>query len=195
MPTSVAANSPASRTGQQGDIAVSCVILSWKRLRLANCHSDERLSCNAGAKLVQLARILLPRTVLRKRFFVDGGFFQDMIHSGINAYLTLHIVQVMLRAGDPQWFGLVQTVAGLASPTGQWPEAIHPRARGGYMGDGHHVSAAAEWVMALRNAIVREEADRLLLASEITPAWLADGQAIEFGPAPTAWGSLAVRAV
>lgn len=142
-----------------------------------------------------MARILLRHTVLRERFFVDGGFFQDMIHSGINACLTLHIAQVMLRAGDPQWFDLVQTVVGLASPRGQWPEAIHPRTRGGCMGDGHHVWAAAEWVMALRNAIVREEEDRLLLASGITPAWLADGQAVEFGPAPNAWGSVAVRAV
>ena len=29
-----------------------------------------------------------------------GAFFQDMIHSGINAYLTLHLAQVLLRAGD-----------------------------------------------------------------------------------------------
>ncbi len=32
---------------------------------------------------------------------VDGGFFQDMIHSGINAYLTLHLAQVFLRRRSP----------------------------------------------------------------------------------------------
>ncbi len=32
--------------------------------------------------------------------FHRGGFFQDMIHSGVNAYLTLDIAQTLLRAGD-----------------------------------------------------------------------------------------------
>jgi GH15 family glucan-1,4-alpha-glucosidase len=63
--------------------------------------------------------------------FVRGGFFQNMIHSGINAYLTLHVAQVLLRAGDQRAHQLIDAVAALASPTGQWPEAIHPRTLGG----------------------------------------------------------------
>jgi GH15 family glucan-1,4-alpha-glucosidase len=58
---------------------------------------------------------------------VNGGFYQDIIHSGVNPYLTLHVAQVLLRAGDPRFQELVRTVARLASPTGQWPEAVHPR--------------------------------------------------------------------
>jgi hypothetical protein len=49
---------------------------------------------------------------------VRGGFFQDMIHSGVNAYLTLHLAQVLLRAGDARFWHLVQTVAELARPSG-----------------------------------------------------------------------------
>jgi len=131
---------------------------------------------------------------------VDGGFFQDVIHSGINPYLTLHLAQALLRAGDPlrldQARGLMRAVARLASPTGQWPEAIHPRTGGGCMGDGHHVWAAAEWVLAVRNALVREEADgageRLVLASGVMPEWLDAGE-LSFGPAPTPWGPITVR--
>lgn len=84
-----------------------------------------------------------------------GGFFQNMIHSGINAYLTLHLAQVRLRAGDAKaaW-SLMDGVAALASPTGQWPEAIHPMTLGGCMGDGQHIWAAAEWLMLLRNFFV-----------------------------------------
>ena len=37
---------------------------------------------------------------------------------------------------DPRYLELMDTVASLASPTGQWPEAIHPRTLGGCMGDG-----------------------------------------------------------
>ncbi len=204
-------DSAADRCRREAADLFRCIERSLAQTRLDNgrpvmpAAPDRRMdtgaigSLAAGYPLALVSpddrRLMNTVAVLRGRFFVDGGFFQDMIHSGINAYLTLHIAQVMLRAGDPQWFDLMQTVAGLASPTGQWPEAIHPRTRGGCMGDGHHVWAAAEWVMALRNAIVREEGDRLLLASGITPEWLADGQVVEFGPAPTAWGNVAVRAV
>ena len=140
-------------------------------------------------------RLLDTVAELRSRCFVDGGFFQDMIHSGINAYLTLHVAQVMLRSGDPRWFEPVEAIAELASPTGQWPEAIHPATHGGCMGDGQHAWAAAEWVMAMRNAFVREESDRLVLVSGIPAAWLVPGssvpgQSLEFGPAPTPWGPL-----
>jgi hypothetical protein len=131
-------------------------------------------------------------TALRASCFVRGGFFQEMIHSGINAYLTLHVAQVMLRAGDPRFMDLVRTVADLASPTGQWPEAIHPGTGGGCMGDGQHVWAAAEWVMMVRALFLMEEADRLVLAAGIPSEWLEAGEALSFGPAPTRFGTVTV---
>ncbi|MBP2687710.1 MAG: hypothetical protein H6Q81_2615, partial [Deltaproteobacteria bacterium] len=106
-------------------------------------------------------RLLDTVEFLLSRCMVNGGFYQDIIHSGVNPYLTLHIAQVLLRAGDKRYQGLVRTVARLASPTGQWPEAVHPRTRGGCMGDGHHAWASAEWVLMIRNMFVREEGDRL----------------------------------
>ena len=109
-----------------------------------------------------------------------------------NAYLTLHVAQVLMRAGDPAWFDLLRAIADLASPTGQWPEAIHPHTGGGCMGDGQHAWAAAEWIMALRNAFIREEGNHLVLAAGIPAAWLAAGQALSFGPAPTPWGPVSV---
>lgn len=124
--------------------------------------------------------------------FVDGGFFQEMTHSGINAYLTLHIAQILLRAGDTRYFDLMKTVARLASPTGQWPEAIHPATGGGCMGDGQHIWAAAEWILMIRNCFVREEEDRLILGSGVPPRWLEGEAELCFGPAPTAFGSLTV---
>lgn len=137
-------------------------------------------------------RLLATADLLIERFFVKGGFFQDMVHSGVNPYLTLHVAQVLLRAFDPRAFDLVGAVAGLASPTGQWPEAIHPRTGGGCMGDGQHMWASAEWVLMMRNSFVREEADRLVLASGIPGPWLDRQQPLSFGATPTPYGDLTV---
>jgi hypothetical protein len=137
-------------------------------------------------------RLLDSVEFLLQRCFVKGAFYQDMIHSGLNAYLTLHVAQVLLRAGDPRYLALMDTVAAIASPTGQWPEAIHPATGGGCMGDGHHVWAAAEWVLMLRHCFVREEGDGLVLGSGIPERWLILGQPIRFGPAPTSFGPVSL---
>ncbi len=129
---------------------------------------------------------------LMKKCLVSGGFFHDMTHSGINPYLTLHLAQALLRAGDPRYFGLMQAVAALASPTGQWPESVHPRTGGGCMGDGQHVWAAAEWVLMIRNCFVREENKRLILCSGIPRAWIDKKEPITFGPAPTSFGDIVI---
>ena len=129
---------------------------------------------------------------LLSRCFVNGAFYQDMIHSGLNAYLTLHVAQVLLRAGDPRYLDLMDAVAALASPTGQWPEAIHPRTGGGCMGDGHHVWAAAEWALMIRNCFVREEGECLILCAGIPARWLDQDIPIRFGPAPTACGVVSI---
>jgi hypothetical protein len=135
-------------------------------------------------------RLLDCAEFLLQRCFVHGAFYQDMIHSGLNPYLTLHVAQVLLRAGDPRHLALMDAVAALASPTGQWPEAIHPRTGGGCMGDGHHVWAAAEWALMLRNCFVREEGEGLILGAGLPARWLEQHRPIRFGPAPTAFGTL-----
>lgn len=139
------------------------------------------------------ARVMRTVEFLMDRCFVHGAFFQDMIHSGINAYLTLHMAQVLLRARDMRFLNLLQAVTDLASPTGQWPEAIHPHTGGGCMGDGQHAWAAAELLTLIRNAFVREEHDTLILASGVAESWRRPGEDIRFGPTPTPWGPVSVR--
>ena len=137
-------------------------------------------------------RLLDTLDFLMKNCLIKGGFFHDMTHSGINPYLTLHIAQVLLRAGDARYFALMKAVASLASPTGQWPEAIHPATLGGCMGDGQHVWAAAEWVLMVRNCFIREERERLILCSGIPRVWFERGEVMSFGPAPTLFGDVQV---
>jgi hypothetical protein len=137
-------------------------------------------------------RVLATLEFLLSKCMFKGGFFQDMIHSGINAYLTLHMAQALLRAGDPRYFDLIRDTAALASSTGQWPEAIHPHTMGGCMGDGHHVWASAEWVLMMRNLFIREEGRILIIGSGLTDEWLRSGKPLSFGPAPTSFGTLTV---
>jgi hypothetical protein len=137
----------------------------------------------------------IERTVefLMNNCFHSGGFFQDLIHSGINPYLTLCVAQTLLRCGDARFRLLVDTVAALASPTGQWPEAIHPQTGGGCMGDGQHGWAAAEWVMMIRNIFIREEGRKLILGAGIFPEWLENREEVAFGPTPTPFGPVGVH--
>lgn len=139
------------------------------------------------------SRIIKTAEYLLENCLFEGGFFLDVIHSGINPYLTLHLAQVLLRAGDPRCVELMQRVAELASPTGQWPEAIHPRTGGGCMGDGQHSWAAAEWILYLRNSFVREDLEGLVLASGVPESWLQSGRALTFGPTPTRFGPVSVE--
>ena len=137
-------------------------------------------------------RIEKTLTYLMQNAFYNGGFFQDMIHSGVNIYLTLALAQTLLRKGDPRYRNLVRSVADMASPTGQWPEAIHPQTGGGCMGDGQHGWAAAEWVMMIRNLFIREEGQQLVISSGLFPEWLEDGSPLSFGPSATGQGPVRV---
>ncbi|WP_442891293.1 hypothetical protein [Congregicoccus parvus] len=139
------------------------------------------------------AKLVATADWLRRNCCATGGFFQDMIHSGTNAYLTLALAQTFLRHGDPRYMGLVRRTAELASPTGQWPEAIHPRTNGGCMGDGQHGWAAAEWILMVRALFVREEDDHLVLGSGIPSCWLHTRQPVSYGPTSTPWGKIAIR--
>jgi hypothetical protein len=129
---------------------------------------------------------------LMEHCFYRGGFFQDMVHSGINVYLTLALAQTLLRQGDERYRELIDTAARLSSPTGQWPEAVHPFSGGGCMGDGQHGWAAAEWVMILRNLFIREEGNGLVIGQGIFPRWLETEDDLSFGPTPTALGRIKI---
>lgn len=164
----------------------------------ASCY--RRMDCGAVGSLAAgyPLQILPPKDeallktcdYLMNNSLVNGGFFQDMIHSGINPYLTLHMAQVLLRAGDTRQDDLVRTVADLASPTGQWPEAIHPRTGGGCMGDGQHAWASAEWLLMLRNRLLYEEnhGPKLVLGAGVSVEELNSGGQISIESAPTRFG-------
>ncbi|MBX2990515.1 MAG: hypothetical protein KF749_05010 [Bacteroidetes bacterium] len=118
---------------------------------------------------------------LHKRFFRNGMFFQDFIHSGMNAYLTLQVAHAWLYGGNRKRFWeIFSTVCSFASPTMNFPEAIHPVTLGGCMGDGHHGWAAAEIALALRDAFLYEQetpnGSHLILLAGVPGSWFSSGK-------------------
>lgn len=130
---------------------------------------------------------------LMEHSLVKGCFFQDMTHSGLNAYLSLQLAQCLLRAQDARFYSLLQQVANLASPTGQWPEAVHPHTLGGCMGDGQHAWAAAEWLLLLRACFIQEEGQGLILGSGLMKDWWQTGRPLRLSHAPTPYGFVSVQ--
>jgi hypothetical protein len=102
-------------------------------------------------------KVISTLNILRQNYFVKGLFFQHFIHSGMNPYLTLQIAHSYLyaRERDIFWEILNNTIS-LASPTNNFPEAIHPTTLGGVMGDGHHGWASAELVLAVHDMFILE---------------------------------------
>ncbi len=134
---------------------------------------------------------------LNEQFVRNGLFFQDFIHSGGNPYLSLQLAQAYLYAGRrKEFWTLLLKVLDAATPTLNFPEAIHPQTGGGAMGDGHHGWAAAEVAMAIRNAVVAEQwrpgnapADLVLLGG-IPSEWCASGKRLVANRIPLPGGAM-----
>jgi hypothetical protein len=119
----------------------------------------------------------------------DGFFFQPIIHTGGNAYLTVQLARALQCLGDPRWEDLLAGVRAHATSTFTWPEASHPGTGGGCMGDGDHGWACAELLSLIRLALVRDQGERILLMPNVPQAWWAHGP-LGLACAPTPAGRL-----
>jgi len=127
----------------------------------------------------------------------EAGLFHDVVHSGVNPYLSAHLAQARLAGAESGAVACLDYLCEQASPTGCWPEAFHPE-RGGVMGDGDHAWAAAEFVMLARNLLVREEGGTLHLFNGTDRRWWSGETLVErlptrFGPVRLMAGSGEVR--
>jgi hypothetical protein len=77
-----------------------------------------------------------------------------------------------------------------ASPTYNWPEAIHTRSLGGSAGDGQHGWASAEWLLLVRALLFQEERHRLTLTPALPYDWLNSSGHLSVENAPTRFGPL-----
>ncbi len=117
-------------------------------------------------------------------------FFQDMVHSGINAYLTLHLAQSYLMGRDKTCLEIFEEIRKLATPTLTYPEAIHPSSGGGCMGDGHHGWAAAEILTMIRNLIFMTHNNILELFPVPIESWFKEGSTISVKDGGSIFGAI-----
>jgi hypothetical protein len=132
------------------------------------------------------------------KYFSQDLFFQHFIHSGGNIYLSLQVAHSFLYLGNRKKFNeIFFNVMDYASPTLAFPEAIHPLTGGGIMGDGHHGWAAAEVILAARDAFIYEKnyydlrSIELILLAGIPSSWFGKG-ALHIKNAPLLCGKISI---
>lgn len=122
-----------------------------------------------------------------------GLFFQSIVHTGLNPYLSVQLARVLQERGDPRAWTVLQALLDAATPTWCWPEAIHPRTGGGCMGDGDHGWSACEMVSLVRQFLVREERGGLVLGEGLPHGWFRPGGGYRAEGLPTAHGRLDIE--
>ena len=128
---------------------------------------------------------------LRKRFFVNTCFYQNITHSGINLYLTLEIAEALLYLNkEKEATNLFDSVISLLTKTYTGPEAINPKSLGGCEGDGHHGWLVAELIHFIRNSLLFEKENGVVILSGSRKEWFKDGDKILFNNGVTYFGNI-----
>lgn len=137
-----------------------------------------------------------------KNYFNENLFFQDIIHSGGNPYITLQIAHSYLLHGRPDLFNKIfNDAVSYASQTLNFPEAIHPLTGGGVIGDGHHGWAAAEVLSSIRDLFVYEKnyysikSIELILLSGISKQWFLTNQELSIKNVKILSGSVSLYTI
>lgn len=132
---------------------------------------------------------------LRKKFFVNNCFYQNITHSGINLYLTLEIAEALLYLNEEKKaINLFDSVISLLTKTYTGPEAINPKSLGGCEGDGHHGWLVAELIHFIRNSLLFEKENGIVILSGSRKEWFKDGDKILFNNGVTYFGNISFEA-
>ncbi|MEO6456834.1 MAG: hypothetical protein ABIO92_00960 [Chloroflexia bacterium] len=125
---------------------------------------------------------------LEESTFYEGALFVGTGHSGWGTYLNMRIAGCHLLQDSDKGWEMMKWLLRHASPTYNWPEAIHPRSLGGSAGDGHHGWASAEWLMLVSSLLLREQGDCLIITPSLPEEWLSSEGEIKVENAPTTFG-------
>jgi hypothetical protein len=131
---------------------------------------------------------------IRDRLFYDGALYVDTGHSGWGSYINMRIAGCYLLAGRiEEGWELLRWLLRHASPTYNWPEAIHTRSGRGSTGDGHHGWASAEWLLLVRSLLLREEGTVMHIAPALPESWLRRAGSVSVESAPTRFGPISYQ--
>jgi len=123
----------------------------------------------------------------------DGRAVFHAAAGGLSPALTLLLAGVELRAGDRRALDRLDWLLDVGGPTWAWPTLVHPRLGGGCGGDGHDVEVAAGVLTFVRDLLVREDGEGVVLASLVPDAWYGQGWEVHGAPTGRGTVSYAVR--
>ena len=125
-----------------------------------------------------------------EKLFYEGALFVNTGHSGWGTYLNMRLAGCYSLLGSSRGWELMRWLLGHASPTYNWPEAIHTRSGSGSTGDGHHGWASAEWLLLVRSLLLRDEPGRVVLAPAVPLEWLQSAGSLSVERAPSTAGDV-----
>jgi hypothetical protein len=130
----------------------------------------------------------------------DGGWFveYEKLFWGYNAKISHPCIYLNMK--DVSYKSLLWMVEHQSCPGG-WMEAMPSRKNEegfyeiaeGIVGDVPHTWSAAHYVLHLRDILLREKDDRLILFSAIPQEWLDNGEIIELKNAATYFGAIDIK--
>ena len=135
-------------------------------------------------------RIVDTLAALKEIAWMEDAYFNHVGHSAFGTYLSLHVAQCLLFQRNADAWKTINWVLRHASPTFTWAEGIHPITRRGNMGDGHHGWAAADFLLAVRNTLLFEEGDHLVITPALPEEWANEMNVIKVENAPTYFGQV-----
>lgn len=135
-------------------------------------------------------RIVATMRALKEIAWLEDAFFHHVGHTSFGTYLSLHMAECLLFQRDPAAWPIIEWVLRHASPTFGWAEGIHPVTRHGGMGDGLHGWASADWIHVIRNAMLFEEGDTLVLTPALPAEWTAETTVMRVDRASTYFGEV-----
>ncbi|MGB8647004.1 MAG: hypothetical protein WCF84_17340 [Anaerolineae bacterium] len=135
-------------------------------------------------------RIVATLDELRRVAWQEGTFFHQVGHAGFGTYLALHVAGCYLYQRRTEAWPIIFWLLQHATPTFTWAEAISPQTHHGDMGDGHHGWAAADWISIVRNALLFEEGQHLVLTPALPIDWTHETLSLQVDKAATNFGEV-----
>jgi hypothetical protein len=130
----------------------------------------------------------------------DGGWFveYEKLFWGYNAKISHPCIYLDME--DVSYKSLLWHVEHQSCPGG-WMEAMPSRKNEqgfyeiaeGIVGDVPHTWSAAHFVLHLRDSLLREKDDKLILFSALPEEWIADGEIVELKKAATYFGPINIK--
>jgi hypothetical protein len=139
---------------------------------------------------------LVTRTIAHARSEFREGLASYGEPTLLHAYLGYRVFETQLLRGEAAAVvrGLYDELAHTTSANASFETGIRPfGSRTVDTGTVPHGWWAAEYVTLLRNMLVREQGDRVVLMSALSPSWLAPGKVVEVRNAPTELGRVSFR--